>query len=102
MDSEYDEKNTPVPALPLDGILCGEAVDYIKFDVEGAEKEALMGCEKTIAAYRPDLCISLYHRSGDIFNLPLMLEKASPGYSMFLRRVRCLPAWEINLYAVKK
>lgn len=102
MDSPYDEKSTPIAADSLDDILEGEGVDYIKFDVEGAEREALEGCRSTIERYRPDLCISLYHRSSDIFDLPLMLEKTAPGYTMYLRRVRCLPAWEINLYAVKK
>ena len=39
-------------------------------DVEGAEKEAILGSLETIEKHRPALMISLYHRSEDIFSLP--------------------------------
>ena len=64
--------------------------------------EALEGSRKTIQKFMPDICLSLYHRSEDIFSLPLALNKMEPGYSLYLRRKRCLPAWEINLYAIKQ
>ena len=89
-------------AVTLDSILDGQRADYIKYDVEGAEMEALEGSRKTIQKFMPDICLSLYHRSEDIFSLPLALNKMEPGYSLYLRRKRCLPAWEINLYAIKQ
>jgi len=82
--------------------LDGQGADYIKYDVEGAEREALEGSSKTICDFMPDICLSLYHRSEDIFELPLVLNRMEPRYSLYLRRKRCLPAWEINLYAVKR
>lgn len=91
-----------IPAVTLDSILGGRSADFIKYDVEGAEKNALLGSVKTIRKFNPDICLSLYHRSEDLYELPILLESIRPGYSMFLRRKRCLPAWEINLYALSR
>lgn len=93
-------KIVTVKADSLDNVINGRSVDYIKYDVEGAEAEALEGSSKTILAHSPILCISLYHRPGDIFRIPLMLSAKYPFYRFYLRRKRCLPLWEINLYAV--
>ncbi|MBR5538966.1 MAG: FkbM family methyltransferase [Clostridia bacterium] len=76
--------------------------DYIKYDVEGAEKEALLGSVKTVNSSSPDLLISLYHRSEDLFELPLLANSLFPEYSLFLRRFEYVPAWDINLYAIKR
>lgn len=91
-----------VKADSLDNILDGRNVDYIKYDVEGAEFEALEGSLKTIMNCAPIISLSLYHRPGDIFKLPLFLNEKFPFYTFFLRRKKCLPLWEINLYAVPK
>ena len=93
-------KTVEVDAEPLDGILGGEQVDYIKFDVEGAEKEAIEGAIETIEKYRPALMISLYHRSEDIFELPLMIHKKFPDYKFYIRRREYIPAWDTVLVAV--
>ncbi len=85
----------------LDNILDGEAADYIKYDVEGAEAKALIGSEKTIKAYAPDLLVSLYHRTEDIFELILKVHELNPEYRLYLRRFSYIPDWDINLYAVK-
>ena len=73
--------------------------DYIKYDVEGAEKEALIGSYETITRHAPTLLVSLYHRSRDIFDLILYIKERYPGYKLYLRRLRCVPAWELDLIA---
>ncbi len=78
-----------------------ERVDYIKYDVEGAEYEALLGSHSVISLYRPALLVSLYHRSEDIFSLINYVNEKYPDYSLYLRRTLCFPAWEIALIAVK-
>ena len=90
-----------VQARSVDSILNGRGCDYIKFDVEGSEAEALTGCADTIAAFAPALLVSCYHRSEDLFALPLQVHRLCPEYSLYLRRFRYFPAWDINLYAVK-
>ena len=94
-------KTVEVNALPLDGILQGEGVDYIKYDVEGAEKEALEGSTKTIEKYSPALLVSLYHRSEDMFALPLQIKEMNADYKFYLRRYPYVPAWDLNLICVK-
>ena len=95
------KKITEINVNSLDNILCGESVDYIKYDVEGSEREALIGSQKTIEKYSPALLVSLYHRSEDLFELPLLVHKLNPDYKLYLRRMTYIPAWDINLYAVK-
>ena len=92
-------KAVEVSARSLDSVLCKEAVDYIKYDVEGAEREALIGSEKIISEYNPRLLVSLYHRSEDIFSLVNFIHEKYPKYSLYIRRTMCLPAWEIALIA---
>ena len=93
-------KAVEVEAESLDNILGGERVDYIKYDVEGAEKEAILGSVKTIEDFRPALMVSLYHRSEDIFALPLMIHERFPDYKFYIRRREYIPAWDTVLIAV--
>lgn len=88
-----------VPAYSIDHLLEGRTLTYLKLDVEGAEKEALLGAAKTIRAFRPKLSIAAYHKSEDLFALPLLIHRLEPSYRIFLRRHRCLPAWDVILYA---
>ena len=95
-------KTVEVSADSLDNILLGESVDYIKFDVEGAEKEAIFGARRTIERYAPALAVSVYHRSEDIFSLALLLREICPEYKFYLRRREYIPAWDTILFAVKE
>ena len=74
-------------------------LDLIKFDVEGAEAEALAGAANQIRENRPDLIVSVYHRSQDIFSLPLLAKKLCPDYKLYLRREKYVPAWDVELIA---
>ena len=93
------KKTAEVEAITIDS-LTDERVDYIKYDVEGAEKEALLGSLETIKAHRPALLVSAYHRSEDIFELPLLVNSLEPSYKLYLRRYPYVPAWDLNLLAV--
>lgn len=95
-------KKTETVVLDTVDSLSVSNADYIKYDVEGAEKEALLGSVKTINASSPDLLVSLYHRSEDLFELPILVNSLFPQYSLYLRRFEYVPAWDINLYAIKR
>ena len=88
--------------VSVDSVLDGERVDYIKYDVEGSEREALLGSAQTIRIHSPKLLVSLYHRSEDIFALPELVKELNSDYSLYLRRFPYIPAWDLNLYAIKK
>ena len=93
--SSYQHKDTDVSLVSIDSL--DTDADYIKYDVEGAELEALVGSRETILKKHPALLVSLYHRSRDIFAITNYLRREYPFYKMYLRRLKCLPAWEIDL-----
>jgi FkbM family methyltransferase len=94
--ASFEHKMTEVDFVSIDSLSLDFA-DYIKYDVEGAELQAILGSDATVMRCRPTLLVSLYHRSRDIFFLINLLGEKYPFYEMRLRRVRCLPAWEIDL-----
>jgi FkbM family methyltransferase len=75
---------------------------FIKYDVEGAEEEAILGSVKTIHNNETDLLISLYHKSRDLFALPLLIHEILPDHKLYLRKHPYIPAWDINLYVCKQ
>ncbi len=97
-----DTKRIVIQADSIDNVLSGDRVDYINFDVEGAESRALHGGVSTIKRWMPDLLVAAYHRSNDFFDLLIDLSEIIPEYELFLRRKKCLPAWELNIFATKK
>ena len=83
--------------LPVGGY---RRLDFIKYDVEGAERDALLGSRSLIRQDSPRLLVSVYHRSADLWELPLRVRSLYPGASLYLRRMDGVPAWDIELYAV--
>lgn len=97
--SSYENKTKEVRLISVDSL--GAMADYIKYDVEGAELEALIGSDKTIREHMPNLLVSVYHRSADIFSLVNYLKAKYPLYKLYMRRLACVPAWELNLILIK-
>jgi len=58
---------------------------YIKMDIEGAELEALKGATEIIKAHSPKLAVCVYHKFGDIWNIPDFILKKFNGYKIYLR-----------------
>ncbi|HEV7699986.1 MAG TPA: FkbM family methyltransferase [Pyrinomonadaceae bacterium] len=58
---------------------------YLKFDVEGAESEALAGCEKFFKDSQTMFAISVYHRPDDLWQLPLYVASKTKDYRFYLR-----------------
>ena len=57
-------------------------VDYIKMDIEGAERRALDGARSTITRDRPKLSLATEHRLDDASNLIGAVNRIAPGYKM--------------------
>lgn len=95
----YESKSDLVPLVSISSVT-DDKVDYIKYDVEGAELEALKGSFDVIEKHKPKLLISAYHRSEDIFSLINYMKKNHPFYSLYMRRTECFPAWEIAIIAI--
>ena len=57
-------------------------VDFIKADIEGAERNMLMGAADAIRKYKPKLSISSYHLPDDRSCLERLIKDIEPGYSL--------------------
>ena len=98
--SSFEHKKIIIEGKALD--LVAEHADFIKYDVEGLEYDALMGSKRIIENYSPDLLVSMYHKSEDMYILPLLVHSLNPTYKLYLRRLPYIPAWDLNLYAIKE
>ena len=76
-----------------------EKIDLIKLDVEGCEYSAIIGAKNTILRDKPALYVSLYHKTDDIYEIPLLINELCPGYQFAMFRADVCPAWDIILLA---
>ena len=88
-----------VRAERLDDLLADEAPTFLKFDVEGAELDALKGAEGTIRKHRPTLEVCLYHKPEDLWEIPLFVASLRLDYRL-LFRAHAEECWETVLYAI--
>ncbi len=58
----------------------GEQPAFIKMDIEGFEEQALIGGKMTIAANKPILSFSAYHKPTDKEVLPRTVKSILPDY----------------------
>lgn len=72
---------------------------YIKMDIEGSELAALWGAHRLIAQHSPVLAICAYHKSEDLWQIPMMINMIQPNYKLFFRRY-AEDAFETVWYAV--
>ena len=92
-------KNVTVRTDTVDNLCRETKLDFLKLDVEGFEREALAGGADTVMRDRPVMAVSLYHRTDDIFSLPLSVKSLLGDAKLYLRRPRCIPMWDLTLYA---
>ncbi len=98
--ASFENRPADTALVPVDTLARGLNPDYIKFDTEGAERQGLIGAAATIDRARPKLRVAAYHRTEDLIALPKLLLSLCPDYDIYLRRKRCLPAWEADLIAL--
>ena len=93
-------KGVSTPTTTIDALAGDKPISLIKMDVEGQERAALLGGQQTIAAFRPKMVIAGYHRSEDLFTLPLQVLKSRDDYKVLLRHFRHNLAWDTNFYFI--
>ncbi len=89
-----------IDATTVDAILDGNRVDFIKFDVEGNELIAIEGAKESISKYKPVMNIACYHRSEDIFTIPLKVLEINPSYKVYMRHLPHVPGWDTEFIFV--
>ena len=94
------KKGVEISARSVDSILNGKKATFIKYDVEGAENEAIRGSINTIESFKPKIKVALYHRNEDIFSLPLLVNEINSDYKLYIRKFPYIPAWEVNMFCI--
>lgn len=75
------------------------AVNFIKMDIEGAEKDALLGGKNIIEKYKPGMAIAAYHKPSHLWELPLLIKQINPGYKIYAgHHPKCI--FELEYYIV--
>ncbi|WP_417539728.1 FkbM family methyltransferase [Marinobacter sp.] len=72
-----------VPLIRLDDYVQDmglERVDFIKFDIEGAEIPALEGARQTIETHHPRMALCLYHKWDDVLTILAFLDSLTVRY----------------------
>ena len=79
-----DHGKLSIEVVALDDDI-SEKIDLLKMDIEGAEKEALLGAQRHIKEENPELLICTYHNASDLFEIPWMINDFRDDYSFYLR-----------------
>jgi FkbM family methyltransferase len=73
-----------IPVRKLDSVVSEDPV-LIKMDIEGSEKDALLGANNTIKRAKPKLAIAAYHFAHDLWRLVDVIREINPEYKFYLR-----------------
>ena len=87
MVDRAEERKTPktqsIEVTTIDKIVAElhlDRVDFIKMDIEGAERNALQGSKATIAQFRPRMAIATENLVDDPEVVPALVSKLRPDY----------------------
>ena len=78
------EKKIQVPLTTIDKLVAElglSKIDYIKMDIEGAERQAIAGGTETIRKFHPRMSIATENLDDDYLVLPKAILAISPNYS---------------------
>jgi FkbM family methyltransferase len=84
--AESESSVLKVPVRPVDQMMTRiglEQLDFVKIDIEGAEREALAGARATLRRYRPRIMLDAYHLPDDHEVLPEVIRAADERYELF-------------------
>ena len=90
-----------ISTCSIDEFFGDKEVNFIKLDIEGNEKNALLGASNVINKNSPIICLSAYHRPEDIWELANVINSISNNYSFYLRQ-HYYNSFDVVLYAVPR
>lgn len=101
-DSHMDDDGEEVvKAVALDDVI-EYPVTFIKMDIEGSEKEALIGAKTIIQKYTPKMAICIYHLKDDFWKIPELVRSINKNYDFAVRQHDCEVYAETVLYCIPK
>lgn len=78
------QRDIEVPTTTIDQLVTDlnlPRIDFIKFDIEGAEREALRGAANTLRNHKPRILLESAHREDDLEVLPSIITDIRPDYT---------------------
>ena len=60
-----------------------DRIDFIKMDIEGAERNAVLGAKETLRKFKPRMAVCVYHRPDDPVAIPRAVLDLAPGYHVY-------------------
>ncbi|MGE5647047.1 MAG: FkbM family methyltransferase [Acidobacteriota bacterium] len=96
MHPEHSHAGPELPLTTIDKIVAElklGRVDYIKMDIEGAERRALAGARETLARWHPRMALAAYHRPDDPQAIRAAALAAWQGY-----RIECGPCADARTF----
>lgn len=96
-----DEGELTVQAISLDEEI-NEPISFIKMDIEGSEKNAILGAKNHIKNDNPKMAICIYHLVDDFWKIPELVYNINPNYNFIIRQHLIDGFAETVLYCVPK
>lgn len=70
--------------IALDDLLT-ESYSFLKADIESYEYKMLLGAEKGIRKWKPDIAVCIYHNAIDFFSIAQLIHSMVPEYKFAVR-----------------
>lgn len=87
---DLDSNDYNVNVISLDSFFADKTVkelpSFIKVDVEGSEKDVLLGSANIIKLTKPKLAIRICHKPEDVYELPRLISSFRDDYNFALRQ----------------
>lgn len=84
LHAELGNEGDTVNIARLDDIV-KEKITFLKLDIEGSEQKAIHGSIEQIKSNHPFMAIAVYHKTGDIWQIPKLIKSIDPTYKFYLR-----------------
>lgn len=97
--AEDGQGDMMVQVIAIDEIVPLISPNYVKLDIEGFEREALLGMWDMLGRCRPQLAVSIYHKPKDLWELPLLVHKILPEARLYMRQ-HGFNGYDTVLYAI--
>jgi FkbM family methyltransferase len=93
--------NTAIKLETIDNLFYekGIAINYLKADLEGFEMNMLKGAERTIAANKPKIAITTYHKKEHAKEIEAFLKKVNPAYKIKVKGIEERSGSPVMLHA---
>ena len=82
---QTDSASDYVELVSIDEVVGIDERIFIKMDIEGSEYDALIGALNLIKNGKVAMAVSVYHKSDDLWKIPLLVLSINKNYRLFLR-----------------